>query len=472
MGLPKKAFIKMDDEELKAFFIKKRKKLKQSHPKRMARKRFLKETRPIRVLRLYSRPFRTPTLRKPCQILDAAYALRNEGGWIDFSARKSSQDKSFDLHWASLLDEPVKTFELLAEIAKAESECPRIQLNYRSGTCADISPILILRLMHDNFPSPHGGYVKGVISEAYEDIFKRLGLIDALGINVIYRSTESEASTDQVNFAIPLKNWSPKTEFLSIEDREIFNQSALERVGDTANSVANQLVEWVNTHGNPECLIPKLHERVRSAVSELLDNARRHGIINEAHCEWHMCGLLQKRIGASGKTFTICNLAILNRGDSIADTLQTAEESVKKEVEDYVNLHKKEIFEEALWVAYSLQDDISCTHTDVNGERPSKGRGIATAMMDVLNDAFDQEDIDYKPSFTIISGQAWLTASYPYNVFQQRYGRRTLALNQENDLTQAPDIARLGKLPWRFPGTIISFRFMVNIEGANIGDEK
>lgn len=182
----------MSDENFSDLMDEKYRKLKQTYPSQLAKKIFHAEARPVKILRKYYRGKKYNIAKKSCQILSAAYPERDKpNGWIDFNKRKA-QVQSFDLNEASLLDDPIKAFQILADISKAESTAPGIAINYRDGICADIAPILIFRLMHHNFPKPMNGFVGGIITDVYEDSGIRSLYIEALVLLFHVRCAASE----------------------------------------------------------------------------------------------------------------------------------------------------------------------------------------------------------------------------------------------------------------------------------------
>lgn len=468
MGLSKYDLLSLTDEEFAVFLQEKRKKLLQAHAPNEVQKVFNKEVRPIKKYRqLLKDQNRKEIRKKSCVIMDAAYPQRNSPeNWVPLYQRKF-QFSPIGLDKVSIMDRPVEAFELLAQIARQEASFKKLEINYRGGACVDISPILIFKLMYDNFPKPSNPFIGGVITDEFGDIFKKLGLLGALRIN-LNKSANDDGNPSYANFAFPLRSWSPPKidETISLEQKEKLIAESDSVVGDTGANFAKQLVSWVETHGKSESLINNLEIRIRDAVSELIDNAKRHGMGEGVDCEWHICGLLQKR-QFKEKIITFCNIVVLNRGISFYQSLKNADEKVSKRISDYVLMHNKEVDEEVLWNICALQDDVSCKHDNPNGSLSPKGRGMATAMMNVLNDAFDYEDVSFSPSFTFVSGKSWIKAATPYNkIMEDSAGVRTIAFNNENDLNVKPDINHVGLLPWSFPGTVITFRFVINVEEA------
>jgi len=398
-------------------------------------------------------------------ILDSFYPdRRSRFIWRPLSKRDRNSVQEINLNGFSLIDNPEDAIGRLLTIAKAETEKSRLFLNFLDGVCYDISPLMVFSLMQNSFPL--GLFSGGRITEKFSAILSSLGLAERMKIV----TQQSLGGTIGVNpdtiFSIKFSSCEPTRKPTDLNDKttEGSEYRKKNRInGQVTTEMVDKLDEWVRVHGEQEGLSNPAKGRLRKSISEMIENGFRHAGINGNTGEWHAAGLLQLvEEVETGAKVAFCNISIVSIGATIKESLQDASTNIKKEIEDYVSLHKEHISEECLWNVYALQDFISCDR-----KSKIKGKGFCNAMTAIFNELFDHEETRFKPSFTIISGNSWVKAAFPYNFFRRGGERRTLAFNPTNDLGLPPDKKNVRLLSAKFPGTIISIRFFLKIENLH-----
>jgi hypothetical protein len=199
-----------------------------------------------------------------------------------------------------------------------------------------------------------------------------------------------------------------------------------------------------------------------------LDNAKRHSHASEDGT-WAIAGFMEarKRSDNSGTHAYFCHLAIISPGRTIYESLQHAPAPTKSHIAAFVNLHKPTLLqnraydEEALWTLSALQDTISRASPT---EESINGFGMMT-LVEMMNELGATRRPEEQPRLTVLSGASCLMIRPPYNVpAKGPNGHRVLALNAANDLKYQPDEAYVFRMPYRFPGTIVTMRFCLDSE--------
>ena len=403
-------------------------------------------------------------------LLDALYPERNkENQWKPYRQRKGKATQ-IDLNALSFIDKPEEAFDKLRELAFAECHSREACLNFRDSMCLDMSPYLVIGLLKDKLPP--WLLKKGKITKSMTKILGSVGLLEMMKIvprpepifikaptnqnkgEIIWSSEEVLDSDEIMPFSLRGGGGHDAQELATSKQRD-------EKV---ANEFVDTLKDWIGHHNPEQIITPEMSADIKEVMTEMFDNALRHGDPKNEHGRWHTVGVLQK-VDHDGRSVVVCNLAILNLGRSISESLKDAPPEVLKDVDGYVKKHNSIHSKDTLRTVAALQDKISRIHPTIEeGNATLNGVGLMTAIMNVFNPLFSSNVPEYQPSFTVLSGNAWISARHPYNKSKGHYGERTLAFNEQNDIEIPPDAEFVKTLKNHFPGTIISIRFVI---GAN-----
>ena len=398
------------------------------------------------------------------QLLDAFYPERHRDGvWKEYSKRKKDFTE-VHLQNFSLIDEPEQTFERLSEIAKAESDSKHLLVNYGDGMCYDMSAYLLWALMRKDLPPQllRGGHITTEVRE----VLRSVGLLEFMNImphsdmdparkQMSLDGVLSDSCLDDIMpFSLRTGGGLDAEKLATSEQRD-------EKVSE---QFVNELKKWVKKH-NPTQDLTEASSKIREIMTELFDNALRHADPENETGEWSTVGVLQKLKDSCGRDIVACNIVILNFGQSISETLEYAPDHVLDDIGAYVSMHKDHFDEDVLKTVCAMQDKISRIHPDPSkGNATLNGVGLMTSVIEVMDPLFGSNLPQYQPSFTLISGNAWLNASSFDVSNMDELGKRKLAFNTNNDITQPPDEQHVKALKGNFPGTIISLRFVIGAD--------
>lgn len=200
-------------------------------------------------------------------------------------------------------------------------------------------------------------------------------------------------------------------------------------------------------------------ERLSNYTSEILDNVHEHSGGKPA---WYVKGYYDYHDESK-----ICEIAIFNFGNTIADTFKSLpkESYAYKMIEPYIKEHKsKNIFssewnEEDLLTVAALQGDTSCKNMQSTDTR---GNGTIE-MINFFDDISKECSGDsFPPEMAIISGATHIRFDGKYRPSEDANGKKTIAFNKENNLNEAPDKNYVSHLKHvSFPGTVISIKFLL-----------
>jgi hypothetical protein len=193
-------------------------------------------------------------------------------------------------------------------------------------------------------------------------------------------------------------------------------------------------------------------------IGEVLGNAEQYGA-----GEWWISGYMR---GPSERPYGDCHLTLINFGPSIAETVSKMLPGPNRtEIEELVALHSKTGFftrgwtEESLWTLYALQEGVSGSQDPAPSSR--RGAGLTETLC-----AFARlgrtTDGSGEPKMCILSGQTYIVINQHTIISEDSGGRRIAALNTQNDLRLPPERAFVSSLPLKFPGTLISVRFLLD----------
>ncbi len=471
----------MDEERYQAFRQEIRKDISKLG-KSIAQKRFERDIlRKVAIARKKSkrRANDNEFNKKESIILDALYPeRRRQKRWIP-PRRRSGHTKEITLKGLSLIDTPEQTLKLLGDIAEAESRAHSLRINFPDPMCFDMSPYLIFKLMTEAFPP--NLLFGGKISDTVRKVLIAVGMSQFMKTPHLTPATQllrDKLEKDRGTSTTAKDILGEQQENDFFDDGEIMPFSL--RMGggiDAANlakseqrdeKVANEflttLKKWIARH-NPEQIISEdMGKKIKDVMTEIFDNALRHADPETETGTWYTVGVLQKKTNNSGQELVVGNIAILNFGKTIAETLKSAPQSVQDDIQEYVSLHRKDFNEDTLSTLCALQDRVSRIDPNDKANAKLNGVGLMTTIMNVFDPLFSSKLPQFQPSFTLVSGRAWINAQAPYNKPAGKHGTRTLAFNAENDISLPPDRNHVKTLERSFPGTIISIRFVIGAD--------
>lgn len=210
-------------------------------------------------------------------------------------------------------------------------------------------------------------------------------------------------------------------------------------------------------------------------AGEILSNAEDHADF----VDWSVLGYLD-----TGAATPTCEIAIFNFGKSIAETLSELDRGSYAwgRLKAYIDAHSaKRLFgtswrEEDLLTVVALQQHISSKNYS---DEDTRGQGTVH-FIDFFQEAYEfckRASDDGQAKMAIVSGGTYIFFDGKHRLTERTGLGKTIAFNDDNDLTQRPDPKYVKGLDGvHFPGTIISVRFPLTLgEGAmveEIQDEK
>ncbi len=202
-----------------------------------------------------------------------------------------------------------------------------------------------------------------------------------------------------------------------------------------------------------------------SLITEVLDNCEQHA--NRDHY-WYTIGHFNQFEKEPGGQ---CHIVLFNLGDSIYESLKRNDtpESTKRQISDLASIHRNRGFfglgraewdEETLWTLYALQEGVS-RFTDAPGGQ-DRGNGTVK-MIKFFTDLAGEQ-----PKMALVSGKTFILFDGKYQLrdklFEGGEKRKVIAFNEQNDLGAPPDGNYVRSLPFKFPGTLVSLRFILHRE--------
>lgn len=387
--------------------------------------------------------------RKENVVLDCLYPERAKN-W-KYSWKRKEQN-TIELKDFSFIDNPIETINMLREVARAESECSSVSINFADTHTLDISPYMVLGLIQESMlPVVSGGKIKPRIREVIRSVnldeflgMARLGKIDP---GMVYP------------FKLRLRRPAGKSK----RDNLSTSSTSEEKVAADFTVTVNK---WLGQLEHPLELNQLGRSNILTLLGEVLDNAKRHSDPATADGQWAISGFMEARLREDRSPTFVCHLAIISTGATIFESLQRAPEVTRAGINRYADKHRSRFMagspyaEEALWTVVSLQDGVSRIPTSDAGSPGGFGMMTLVEMTNALNQS---PHPDEKPRLTIISGSSCLMIRDQYRMFTKSAGgHRVLAFNAANVLDQPPDDKYVFGLPHRFPGTIVALRFYLD----------
>lgn len=423
--------------------------------------RTLKIVRKNRPNRRNARPIMLATQKpKHSSLLDALAPGRMDN-WIPGAKRR--QEKEIEVSEFSFLDNPIRTLETLASIADAEASCYRAEVNFEDQHVLDIGPYLVWGMMrHKMAPFMTGGRIKSSVTK----VLRAVNLHNYMNIQL------ADSQSEDV-WSFPIKFRRPVGTTAN---------SDLVKSPPTFSKISDELVDtvdrWLQKINSNFALSTKDMSSLNRMTTEILENAERHSDSNKDG-DWVVAGFMARREARAKKSakeeneqyIYVCHIAFVSLGLTIGETIADSEaQEVQRTVEKYRHLHgsgalKKGIPNEVLDTIVAMQDGISRFRQDGPHSRGGVG------MMEAINFAADlgkTDNPDHQHAVCIISGRALIKFSGAYPGGKEIEGRRIQWFNKENSLEFSPDENYVTSLNRRFPGTVITMRFVLDPQRLSV----
>ncbi|MGZ9712615.1 hypothetical protein ACXX82_17615 [Glaciimonas sp. GNP009] len=209
-----------------------------------------------------------------------------------------------------------------------------------------------------------------------------------------------------------------------------------------------------------------------SYLGEILANAEDHADF----VDWSVQGYLDNSLD-----IPVCEIAIFNFGQSIADSLRTLpnDSYTKNQIRQYVETHRSKGFfgnrwrEEDLLTVIALQGHVSRLNSNKD---TSRGQGTVEFINFFQKIYSAPSNGLAQAKMAIVSGGTYILFDGTYRmqdrVLEGTIAGRTIAFNSTNDLNELPDpsfVKSLGQ--FYFPGTIISIRFPLSLSESSLVEE-
>lgn len=378
-------------------------------------------------------------------ILDSLVPNRKDR-WKNIAKRKKIGNEVECIDF-SFLDNPIKTFNTLQKIALLECEVLDFKIHFVDEFLKDIAPFLVFGVMREGMaPITSGGTVRSPTRKVLEAVglreflrmkpFGRMRLDDVWPLPLMQR--RAGGTSRSTNIA---------TEPTALEKR--------------ADKIAEGVDLWLGKLDPPEELTEYGLSKIKGIVTEILNNAERHGRIG-GDGEWIVAGFMARRdIGTadSSRNLHICHLSFLNLGSPISETIANGPTTIVSQIDQYRKMHASSgLSGETLATVFAMQDGISRLRQ--GDGQPTGGTGLMD-MVEFVNEVGACTLDGYQPKVAVLSGSSYLKFEDPYGEGRGK-SRRLQWFNQPNVVTTPPSKTHVMDLPQPFPGTLVTMRFVLD----------
>lgn len=388
-------------------------------------------------------------------VLDSFFPDR-KSKWIAPVHR--TEEREFSLHPFSFVDDPKGSMAVLRNIAEAEAIVRTARADFEDNYVLDIAPYVVWGLMsRDMAPFMIGGTMPIPIKK----------VIEAVGLRRFMNMKKFPGLADQKDvWAFPLKQrYAAGTTTAEPKDSLA--------IGLTADELVDTVNHWLGALPFPLELTTDAMSKLSRIVTEMLDNAERHGR-SGGDGDWYLAGFMAKR----DNRFE-CHLAFVNLGITISDAIRsTPHEQTRLDLDEYARRHSRLIEgsqrqgRDTLATLYAMQDGVSSLPEAMGGQ----------GMMDMVeftNDlGYHAEDVRW-PAITIVSGKSCLQFNGKYRDCRYADSEKRIRIqpfNPEGRLDHPPSRDHVYDLDDSFPGTVIAIRFSLDhhkfLEGLEDEDDR
>lgn len=234
-----------------------------------------------------------------------------------------------------------------------------------------------------------------------------------------------------------------------------------------ANRFGELVNDWLNADGFSMELTDDGMSNLKGIFGELLCNAERHSRADGSEGDWTMAAFMARRSGEDGKTTYVCRVAVLNLGQSIAQSFTNAHPDVLSFMTSYATAHaNRRQSTDTLKTVFALQDMVT---SDRNAFIARDGGTGLQSAIEFFHSLGNQADAVIDPRMTIVSGNSCLMLRDDYVVGKRPPSRdgklmpRQLWFNKDNTRTTKPDERYVFDLDHHFGGTLITMAFTLDL---------
>lgn len=314
-----------------------------------------------------------------------------------------------------------------------QSKCTNIDL------CAETVTAVLLKDIGDNY--------KIKLQGKYPDDYELKRVVCASGITK-YLKVVNYNPEDMCLFPI-------------VKGRKVKSQA---NESPSKDIEADKLINYIN-----ECLnkcgwqiVKDSKAKFAKAFVEILDNAEEHSQKINWWITAYSKELASKKIE--------CHLVLFNFGISVYQSMQKLplENALRTRIEGLIKKHQGKHFfskkwdDETLWTLYSLQEGSSRFYAQ-GEENKDRGQGLSDLIQ--FFQEIGESDDGETPVMVMVSGNVYIKFDNDYKIVKRNKNgneRRQIAFNHSNSLEEPPDKNKVMKLSSTFPGTLYSFKFIID----------
>ena len=344
----------------------------------------------------------------------------------------------------------MESLEQLRNVTSLAARCIDVQLNFIDEKCQDISAYMVLSLLMKKLPRV---FMRGMINPEIAKVLQSFGIARSLGIGRI------QLHVPPRSLILPFRMVTRVQPRKFGDSEHQLKPQASERVADRFCSA---MEAWLALHKIQ--LSAAAQGSIVETITEALDNAERHGWPDEDGLgDWSMAGFCRLNVSDAAEISVDCCFAIVNVGETISESLDSASVDVRRRIDSYLKDHassnKGRV--ESLRTVMALQDGITRIAEANDSHRGGIGLMELTTIVAELG-GLGEGDIDSRLS--IVSGSSHLRIMHPYRSGEAPTGSRMRELwfNDANCASQPPDPNHVMTMTEHFPGTIIAARFSID----------
>lgn len=385
------------------------------------------------------------------------YDFLVENGFIDGGETVSNEIKvSPDFSFCTNYEKTIETVRnLIASIIYNAGS--QIIINFKDCTKVDQLSLFVLQIFKLEF------------SEKFNRLDQKLSILTSKVTFKIVPSTDdyvnkmlfahglsSEATEVKVAGLMPQKGIG------YIKGSKSQKHYSENKKGAIATRIRYFLNECLREHGYE--FNPGGENEIDGLLSEILGNGEDHSPFDTYYSTANY--FLEFESQSENDAVGEINLSVMNFGYSIYEGLEETKSenhenySLIESLFDHVysKVNGKFTTKDNLFTLYALQEGVS----RLKFEDSSRGNGTMKFINSffALGD-FEDNERNYHPELTIISGSTQVICDTKYKPFQKD-GINFLSLNIEEDISIPPDPSNLKKLLTPFPGTVLNARIYLN----------
>lgn len=371
------------------------------------------------------------------------FVTNREKKWVHPTKRLDLFD--YTLTDLSFVDTPEDTLRQLYDVAKIECTSRDGILNFGDAQIRDIGPYIVLGLMRKGMvPFVRGGTMEVPVQKVIEAVRLR----EFMKMQPFPGLSERD---DVWAFKLRERNAGPS----STEPAKSYAFSLV------ADELVDTINEWIGALPIPLTLMPNAKQHLNKIVTEILDNAERHGQSGEIVGDWHVAGFMARRETQSQDDAYDCHIAFVNTGITIADNIQRISDGrLRYDLSRYVEMHRTGSGQSSATLAtlYAMQDGVSSL--------PAGRGGLGMMeMVEMANRLGKTNHLDRQPEVTVISGNSCIRFADEFRDCHKREdGGRVQFFNKEFDVEFPPDRHNVFDMRHAYPGTIVAMRFSLDCQ--------